>query len=289
MASSSSASASWLLGCRRKSSPRCGGDLLDGGQRQPGDGAVDRAQLERGVRLVDEHHQGLVPGGAGALRLQPDGGGVPVVAVGDHRTGIGEGLLQRGLHLGVGDPPDALQLVGAVGVGEVGRAGGGRRQHLADRRGSAVHEQDRGRVERHLGHPVGELPHLVGVHVLVGEDPARGAVQVEQRHDAADGDARRGVLVQVERRACVEAQVPLAAPVAQPSGDRSVGSGEDAVRDGITDVAVGQAECPERFEREPAPGSRRRVHSVNRRGCAPERRKGCCTRLRRHCWTATTW
>ena len=37
-------------------------------------------------RLVDEHHQGLVPGGAGALRLQPDRGGVPVVAVGDHRT-----------------------------------------------------------------------------------------------------------------------------------------------------------------------------------------------------------
>ena len=51
--------------------------------------------------------------------------------------------------------------------------------------------------------------------------------------------------------------------------------GEDAVGDRVADVAVGQAERPERFEREPGSGVRRRVHSVNRRGTAPERRTGC--------------
>ena len=88
MACFSSANASWLLGCRRKSSPRWAETFST------------VVSVSRGmVRWIAHSWSGvsawsmsitrrLVPPGAGALRLQPVGGGVPVVAVGDHRADV---------------------------------------------------------------------------------------------------------------------------------------------------------------------------------------------------------
>ena len=131
---------------------------------------------QRGVLLVDQHRQAEVERAAGLAGLHAEVGRVPVVAVGDQRLAAGQGVGQRAEHLGVADRPDPVALVVAVDE-VVGRVRGGNpsyeRPHL---RRSAVHEQDRRRVEGELGHPVGQRVRLGRVDALVGEHgPVLGA------------------------------------------------------------------------------------------------------------------
>ena len=116
----------------------------------------------------------------------------------------------------------------------------------ADLGGGPVHQQDRRRVERQLGHPVGQLVGLDGVDPLVREDGAvlgaAGAVRDVQRADqAADGEAGGGVLVQVERGLVVTAQLSAFLPLREPGGDGPVRSGEEASGGRVADRAAGSA------------------------------------------------
>ena len=128
----------------------------------------------------------------------------------------------------------------------------------ADLRGRAVHEQDRRRVERQLGHPVGQLVGLHGVDPLVREDGpvlgAGGAVRdVERTDQAADGEAGGGVLVQVERGLVVAAQLSAFLPLREPGGDGPVRSGEEAAGGRVADAAGAQPDPVERRQAQRSP------------------------------------
>ena len=167
--------------------PRLAGGLHEGVERRAGQGAVDGAEEQGSVDLVDQHRESRVPRGAGVLLLEAEVGGVPVVTVGQEAAGGAQEGADPGEHVGVPDRPDALALLAAVEVAPVGLGAGHVGEHLAQLRLAVVHEQDRRRVEIHLVHPVGELAGLLGVDLLVGPDRAVGA----RRRTASTSRVRR--------------------------------------------------------------------------------------------------
>ena len=176
-------------------------------------------------------------GPPGLALLEAQVGGVPVVAVGDQRPGGAPARRRsRRAWSGVADRPDPVPLLGAVGELVVGRRGAVISASSARSVGvAAVHQQDRRRVEPHLGHPVGEVVGLRRVDPLVRQDRAvlgaGGSLRdVQGADEAADGDAAGRVLVQVERGLPVARDVALPLPAAQAVGDVPVGPRERARR-----------------------------------------------------------
>ena len=163
--------------------------------------------------------------------------------------------LEGGEQLGVPDRPEPVVALGPVDELPVRSLG----QHLVHQRAhpcrAAVHQQDRGRVQLHLGHPGRELDGLGVMDPLVGQhDPVvrvRGPPgDVERPDQAAHGQSAGGVLVQVHGRVDVPDDVAVPLPATQPRGDLAVGPGEGAGRGGIADAVRRQGESPERCEAE---------------------------------------
>ena len=190
-------------------------------ERGAGQRAVDRAEEQGGVVLVDQHGQAGVPRRAGVLLLQPQVGGVAVVAVGDQAAGLGAAASpMRASMLGVADRPDAVPLPGAVEVAPVGLGAASRSAtQLAQLGGAVVHEQDRRGVELHLVIRSASSPACAGWMPSWGSTArsarSRGAPRhVEGADQAADGEPAGGVLVQVERRArCRATARPCSLPL----------------------------------------------------------------------------
>ena len=219
-----------------------------------------------GVVLVDQHRQSAVPAGAGVLVLQPQVGGVPVVAVGDEHGGRRELVVDQGdVGRGVGCATDrcccsARSLKSRYGVVVTRRRTRSRTSAgpSCTRRIGAGFISISSIRSASSSTCTGWMPSW-GQHRPVVE-PRGPAGEVEGADEAADGETARGVLVEVQRRRRVLAQVPAALPLRQPAGDGPVGSREGAGRGRVPDPGGGQHHAPERGECQWLRDVRRRDH-----------------------------
>ena len=229
---------------------------------------MDRAEEERGVLLVDQHRQAAVGRAAGRAPLHAQVGRVAVVSVGDEGLARGQRLVdaRRGAR-GSRIAQTRCRCSFRSTKSSTGGSASTRVHDRPDLGRRTVHEQDRCRVERQLGHPVGELVGLHGVDPLVREDgPVLGAAgpvrDVERADQAAHGEAARGVLVQVERGLVVAAELSAFLPLRQPGGDGPVRSGEEAPRGRVADAAGVQPDPVERRQAQRSPHIRGDDHGT---------------------------
>ena len=228
---------------------RSGTHLVQG---DAGEDPVDGTEEERGVVVVHDHGETVVPPGPRVLLLEAQVRLEAVVAVRQQEP-VQRVAPEQGDLVRIGDPPLPVVLAGAVGELVVRCARGDCRQQRAALRGTAVHQQDRSGVERELAHPAGQVVGLVGVDRLVGQDrtvaqrrPSRG--EIKGTDETAHGDSLHGVLVQVERRLGVSRQPSLLLPLGQTSQGLAVGSAHGTQSARVGDLVGGEPEGPERMQ-----------------------------------------
>ena len=230
-----------------------GADDLGGGgqvlQAHAGQHPVDRTEEERGVLLVDEHRQAAVGRAAGERRCmrryaayrwwpsaisawlaaRPRRGGPAARGRGSPRPGAAGRCGPRSRRSGAPAITCCTTARTVAGARCTSRIGAG--------------------LSGQLGHPVGQLVGLRGMDPLVRQHGAvlraGGPMRDVQRPDqAADGEPGGRVLVQVDRRLVVAAQLAALLPLREPGGDRPVRSGEAAVPTTGRRSAAGSAGPP---------------------------------------------
>lgn len=193
---------------------------------------MDGTEEQRGVVLVDQHRQATIPARPGIRLLKLEVGGVPVVAVGDHRT---TGCQSLGYHLqpNVAHGPDTVLLLRVIHEGSFGRRFKERSDQLTHNPGPSVDQQDRGRVQAHLRHSLGQVPRPMRIDTFVRQYGAPFQVagpsrRIQGTDQPADSDTARGVLMKIDRRKRVAGHAARGLPAAKPAGYVTIGSPERA-------------------------------------------------------------
>lgn len=229
------------------------GCAADGVQRDAVEDAMDGSEVEGSGVLVDEHREPMVRCAARMPGLEPQIGGVTVMAVGEQ----GPVRRERGGRLCelrcLADRPDPMPLSEFVGEFVLRRLA---LRRVDDRREAVAvlsEEQDGRRVEGGGVHAVGEIVGLRQMDTLMGKDDALAAIKgafgdVEPADESTHGEAESGVLVHVERGSAVGPESPAPPPGADSLRGRSQRARVQPGAGWVADVPGAEHERSERGE-----------------------------------------